>query len=153
MAFLAHLVERRYVIAVRHLVQTLLAVVALSPACAGSSNVATGSNFACSNTQSLSDYCSPSCAPWPADIKSFCGTGVRSVVEGCDGYDVAIDHFVDTGTAYYYSASSGALVAVMSYGVSVRQTRCIAGPPGFVDPGCWRQNQVEIPCVGDAGSD
>src|SRR5678815_642869 len=90
---------------------------------------------------------------WPTDpAATFCALYPNAILGTCSTYDAVLTHGVDTGSIYYYDAQSGALVATVWYGASVRIRRCNGGPASFVEPTCDFQSNVCRPPGANGGA-
>ena len=97
-----------------------------------------GSGVLCEN--SVAGYCAqagdcPRTWTEAQDAPLVCSQGAVWSVPSCGGYHELIIHGIDTGTRYYYDRRTGALVAVVNYGVPFGQM-CAAGPGAFLAPSC-----------------
>lgn len=95
---------------------------------------------------------------WPADPMAFCATsaGKYSVTMGvadpCAGYHAVLINGIDGGANYYYSLSTGKLVAVVAHDSNRPSALCQGGPADFIEPNC---DFTYFYCsdAGDASSD
>ena len=76
------------------------------------------------------------------DRRSFCGPGLPSTVEACDGFHVVIQPGIDTAIAYYYR--DGQLTAIVGPGPA-DGIGCNAGPPTLDVPHCNHEHAVVLP--------
>ena len=100
----------------------------LVSACSSNNDGANSGALACSQSADVACRGDPTCPP---DWTHACATGLT--LQRCGPYDVASMVEVDTGIRYYYDASTGKLVATVSFCNEEVQI-CGGGPPHFTPP-------------------
>lgn len=108
-------------------------------------------------SRSIAAWCSRvSCAvSWPSHPTALCSAygGDFSLVSvgQCGGYRVVESTGGDAIAYYYYSVSSGQLVAQVDHLLD-GDYRCMGGPPGFTRPSCEATTPIDCPDAGSGGS-